>query len=222
MSQGHHDSTDQEVTMRLTKYGHACVRVERDGAVLVIDPGTFTEPEALDGADAVLITHEHPDHLDVDKLTGRPDLTVHTHPDVVAKLDGAGNAVQAVNAGDRFQAAGFDIQAYGGQHAVIHPDIPRIANLGYLIEGSVYHPGDSLDVPAGATIETLLVPVCAPWLKLAESVEFVRAVAPRRAYGIHDYLLSEAGGAVYDRGLAGLSGCDYARRAPGSIMETTS
>jgi L-ascorbate metabolism protein UlaG (beta-lactamase superfamily) len=207
--------------MRLTKYGHACVRVERDGAVLVVDPGTFTDAAALDGADAVLITHEHPDHLDLDKLAGRAGITVHTHPDVAAKLARLDGAVQVVNAGDRFQAAGFEIQAYGGQHAVIHPDVPRVANLGYLIEGSLYHPGDSLDVPAGATVETLLVPVNAPWLKLAEAVEFVRAVAPRRAYGIHDYLLSEAGGVIYDRGLAGLSGCDYARVAPGSIMETT-
>jgi L-ascorbate metabolism protein UlaG (beta-lactamase superfamily) len=221
MSQGHHDSTDREVTMRLTKYGHACVRVERDGAVLVIDPGTFTEVGVLDGADAVLVTHEHPDHLDVDKLAGRPDLTVHTHPDVAAKLDGFPGTVHAVHAGDLFQAAGFEVQAYGGQHALIHQDIPRIANLGFLIEGSIFHPGDSLEVPAGASVETLLVPVNAPWQKLAETVEFIRAVAPRRAYGIHDFLLSEAGGTIYDRGLAGLAGCDYARVVPGSIMETT-
>jgi L-ascorbate metabolism protein UlaG (beta-lactamase superfamily) len=206
------------MVMRLTKYGHACVRVERDGAVLVIDPGTFTEPAALDGADAVLVTHEHPDHLDVDKLASRPDLPVYTHPDVAAKLAGT---VHTVNVGDEFQAAGFEIRAYGGQHALIHPDIPRIANLGFLIEQTVYHPGDSLDVPAGAQVETLFVPVNAPWLKLAEAVEFVRAVAPRRAYGIHDHLLSEAGGAIYDRGLTGLCGCDYARLPPGSIMDAS-
>jgi L-ascorbate metabolism protein UlaG (beta-lactamase superfamily) len=222
MSQERHDWTDREVTMRLTKFGHACVRVERDGAVLVIDPGTFTDAGALAGADAVLITHEHPDHLDLDKLTGLAGgTTIHTHPDVAAKLAGLDADVRAVTAGDSFQAAGFDIRAYGGQHAVIHADVPRIANLGFLLDGTVYHPGDSLDVPAGATVETLLVPVNAPWLKLAEAVDFVRAVAPRRAYGIHDFLLSQAGGVVYDRGLAALAGCDYARVAPGSIMETT-
>ncbi len=52
--------------MRITKFGHACVRVEHDGHTLVIDPGGFTEPEAVDGADAVLVTHEHPDHYEPD------------------------------------------------------------------------------------------------------------------------------------------------------------
>ena len=55
--------------MHVTKYSHSCLRLEHDGAVLVVDPGGFSEPEALDGADAVLVTHEHPDHVDVAALT---------------------------------------------------------------------------------------------------------------------------------------------------------
>ena len=54
--------------MRITKFGHACVRVEHDGAVVVLDPGVWTDAEAVDGADAVLITHEHPDHYAPDHL----------------------------------------------------------------------------------------------------------------------------------------------------------
>ena len=50
--------------MRLTKLGHACVRLEKDGATLVIDPGAWSGPDPLAGAQAVLITHEHPDHLE--------------------------------------------------------------------------------------------------------------------------------------------------------------
>ena len=50
--------------MRLTKLGHACVRLDKDGAVLVIDPGAVSDPGALAGANAVLITHEHFDHID--------------------------------------------------------------------------------------------------------------------------------------------------------------
>ena len=35
--------------MRLTKLGHACVRLEKDGAALVIDPGIWSGPDALAG-----------------------------------------------------------------------------------------------------------------------------------------------------------------------------
>jgi L-ascorbate metabolism protein UlaG (beta-lactamase superfamily) len=209
--------------MRLTKYGHSCVRIERDGAVLVIDPGAFSEPEALDGVDAVLITHEHFDHLNVDLLADalgkRPSVTVHTHRDVLPKLDALAGAVTTVESGEGFTAAGFDIRAYGGLHAEIHPDLPRVANLGFLVEDSVYHPGDSFDVPAGANVETLFVPISAPWLKLSEAVTFVRAVAPRRAYALHDCLLSDAGFMVTDANMAKLSGCDYARLAAGERVD---
>jgi len=209
--------------MRLTKYTHACLRIERDGAVLVIDPGAFTEPEALDGVDAVLITHEHMDHLDAgklaDALSKRPSVTVHTHPDVAAQLTELAGAVTTVESGDSFSAAGFSVRAYGGWHAVIHPFVQRVANLGFLVEDSVYHPGDSFDVPEGAQVDTLFVPISGPWLKLSESVDFVRMVAPRRAYALHDFLLSEVGLKVTDANMSRLSGCDYARLAAGTTID---
>ena len=208
--------------MRLTKYSHACVRIERDGAVLVIDPGGFSERVALDGVDAVLITHEHADHLDVnqlaDALAARPAITVYTHPDVLPKLDALAGVVTTVNSGEEFTAAGFSIRAYGGLHADIHPDVPRVANLGFLVEGSVYHPGDSFDVPNGATVDTLLLPISGPWLKASESIEFARAVAPRRAFALHDCLLSEAGYKVTDATVARLANCEYQRLAPGTTI----
>lgn len=208
--------------MRMTKYTHACVRLERDGAVLVIDPGVFTEPEALDGADAVLITHEHPDHLDVEKLlaarAGGRGFTVHTHPSMAPKLSALGDAVQPISSGDEVTIAGFRVRAFGEWHAVIHPDVPRVANLGFLVEDSIYHPGDSVEAPAGVRVETLLLPVSAPWLKLAEAIDFARAVAPRRAYAIHDHLLSPAGAQIFDRNLANLAGCDYQHLPPGSEL----
>nr|MDT0657978.1 MBL fold metallo-hydrolase [Micromonospora sp. DSM 115978] len=206
--------------MRLTKFGHSCVRVEHDGGVLVIDPGAFTERAALDGVDAVLVTHEHVDHLDVDALADtlgkRPSVTVHTHPAVVSKLDALDGVVTAVEPGDRFTAAGIPIRAYGGWHAEIHPDVPRVPNLGFLVNEEVYHPGDSFDVPADARIDTLFVPVSAPWLRLAESVDFVRAIAPRRAFALHDGLLNDAGHGITDGMMSRLSGCEYARLEPGT------
>lgn len=211
--------------MRVTKYSHSCLRIEHDGAVVVVDPGVWSESEqALDGVDAVLLTHEHVDHVDADRLVDalakRPSIAIYTHPAVVEKFaaqwDGA---AFPVDSGEQFTAAGLPVQAYGGWHAVIHPDIPRVANLGYLLNNSLYHPGDSFDVPVGAQVETLFVPVSAPWLKLSESIDFIRAVKPQRAFALHDCLLNDRAAALTDRLATALSGCDYARLDPGATIE---
>jgi L-ascorbate metabolism protein UlaG (beta-lactamase superfamily) len=211
--------------VRITKFTHSCLRIEGGGAVLVVDPGAFSEPAALTGADAVLITHEHIDHLDPDALGGavarHPGLRVYAHADVLPKLDAVREVVTTVAAGDEFSAAGFTIQAYGGQHAVIYPEIPRIANLGYLIDDgqtSVYYPGDSFTVPGDTAVDVLFVPLNAPWMKLAESIDFVREVRPRRAYAAHDSLLTETGAKISDGHLERFSGTEYTHLAPGTTI----
>jgi L-ascorbate metabolism protein UlaG (beta-lactamase superfamily) len=211
--------------VRVTKYTHSCLRIDGGQSVLVVDPGGFSERAALTGADAVLITHEHFDHLDVDALAdalaNKSDMRVFAHADVLPKLTAFADVVTAVAPGEEFEAAGFTVTAYGGEHALIHPDIPRIANLAYLIADggdSVFHPGDSFTVPEGAVVDTLFVPLNAPWMKLAESIDFVRAVKPRRAYALHDALLNEIGAKVSDGHLERLSGTDYAHVAPGTTI----
>jgi L-ascorbate metabolism protein UlaG (beta-lactamase superfamily) len=213
---------DEEDTVKLTKYSHACVRIERDGAVLVIDPGSFSEREALDGVDAILITHEHVDHVDVDAvadgLARRPSARIYTNEAVAKLLTELDEVVTTVESGQAFEAAGFGVRAYGAWHAVIHPDLERVPNLGFLVEESVYHPGDSFDVP-DVGVETLFVPVTAPWLKTAESIDFVRAVAPRRAYALHDSLANEAMGNLTTRLIGALGGAEFARLAPGTTVD---
>ncbi len=208
----------------MIKYSHACLRIEHNDAVVVIDPGVWSESEvALDGVDAVLLTHEHADHVDAAKLADalekRPDAVVYTHPAVAEKFAGqwAGLTVP-VSPGDAFSAAGLGIQVFGGWHAEIYREIPLVPNNGYLIEEKLYHPGDSVDVPQGVQIETLFVPVSAPWLKLSESLDFVRAVNPRRAFALHDCLDNDKSASLVDGHLTARSGCPYERLAPGSTI----
>jgi L-ascorbate metabolism protein UlaG (beta-lactamase superfamily) len=184
--------------MELTKHAHACVTLDKEGARVVVDPGTFTTnaAELLATADLVLITHEHFDHLDETAVTTalaeRPELRVYGPAAVTDRWPGRDDQVTAVADGDRFEASGFDIAVFGSLHAVIHRDIPLAANVGFLIDGSVYHPGDSYYVP-GAPVRTLLLPTSGPWASVGEAVDFVRAVSPETVVQIHEALLSEIG-----------------------------
>ncbi|GAB3065496.1 MBL fold metallo-hydrolase [Micromonospora schwarzwaldensis] len=209
--------------MRLTKYAHSCLRLEHDGAVLVVDPGVFSDAsEALDGADAVLVTHEHPDHVDVAALTralARRAVPVHGPASLAGVLGDAAEALVVVTPGESFTAAGVPVRAYGGQHAVIHPDIPVIQNLGYLLGDTVYHPGDALVAPDDVQVDTLFAPIHAPWSKFSEVLDFVRAVAPRRAYALHDGLLNANGLGLLDRQYTAMSGTDYRRLEPGTRID---
>ncbi|MCU1526532.1 MAG: fold metallo-hydrolase [Frondihabitans sp.] len=183
--------------MQLTKYAHATVTLENDSKTLLLDPGVFAGNAAdlLATADAVLITHDHADHFDkepiVRALDARPELVVYGPETIVEALD-RGDQVVAVHAGDQLIVAGFDVAAFGEKHATIHADIPVTDNVGYLVNGKVFHPGDAYLVP-GVEVETLLVPTSGPWAKLSEAVDYVREVKPARLVQIHEALLSEIG-----------------------------
>jgi L-ascorbate metabolism protein UlaG (beta-lactamase superfamily) len=207
----------------LTKFPHACFRLEKDGSVLVVDPGGLSDPAAaLLGADGVLITHVHPDHLDADALrtaaAARPGLTVWAHPEVLATLDGVGVQTVPVVPGDEVTAVGFAVRVFGDRHAHIHEDVPDLPNNAYLIDGRLYYAGDSFSVP-GVEVETLMVPIGAPWMKVAEAIDYVRAVAPARAHPTHDAVLSGPGQQISDNWLAQRGNTDYSRLEIGSPVE---
>jgi L-ascorbate metabolism protein UlaG (beta-lactamase superfamily) len=211
--------------VQLTKHGHACVVLSDADRRLVVDPGAFTADDAWSGASALLITHEHADHFVPDRvraaLDADPALEVWTNSSVAGQLEGAGSRVHVVGPGDTFTAAGFDVSVHGEWHAVIHPEIPQIRNVGFLVEGTVFHPGDALTVP-DAAVPTLLLPLHAPWSKASELIDYLREVGADRALAVHDGLLNDTGLTIVG-GLLGERGpgqpSPYARLAPGDSIE---
>lgn len=211
--------------MRITKFGHACVRIEHDGTTVVLDPGVFTDVAALDGADAVLITHEHPDHYLLSHLLAS-DARVFTIEGVAAKIREDAPAVAerltVVAPGESFDV-GVPVRAVGELHAVIHPEYPRITNSGYVLtlgDTKVYHPGDALTEP-GDAVDVLCCPVSAPWMKASEAIEFARAVKAPRNLAIHDRVYSEAGLGIVDTHMSAFlpkDGLEYVRRADGEDL----
>ena len=203
--------------MRLTKYAHACVRLEKDDRVLVIDPGMWTEPEALDDADAVLITHEHFDHLNAD-LLDTLTVSVWTNAGAAEELRKLGDRVSVVAAGDTFEAAGFSVRVFGTDHAVILPELGvPCRNTAFLVEDAVFHPGDSWTRP-NLAVHTNLVPIAGPWHVLADAVGYTRAVEAEQTIGIHDGLLNERGLALAKNWIGNHGRTTYRPLAPGSSV----
>jgi L-ascorbate metabolism protein UlaG (beta-lactamase superfamily) len=211
--------------MRITKFGHACVRLETDGHVIVLDPGGFTGPEAVEGATTVLITHEHADHYSPDHLR-RTDAPVITIGAVAAKIredaPDVAERVSVVEPGQQIDV-GVPVQVVGEKHAVIHPEMPHFDNSGYVLEVEgqrIYHPGDSLTLPP-EDVDLLLLPVSAPWLKIAECIDFARDVGAAKSLAIHDKVYSDLGLAMVDAHLTRMLGerdQEFVRLAEGADL----
>jgi len=202
--------------MDLTKYEHACFTVEKEGKTIVVDPGAFTgDLTTLEDVVAIIITHEHGDHLDPDLLAtiiaAHPSAVVMGPPEVTKGLSQYNT--RTVKGGDSFAFEGFDLDFYGDTHEQIHPDIPLIQNVGVLIEDRLYYPGDSFTIPE-KSVDTLALPISAPWLKIKEPIEFMKAIGARVTFPTHDAILSNSGKGVYDRvigGFAEVAGTQYIR-----------
>ncbi len=183
--------------MQIVHFGQSCVLVEIGTARLLLDPGVYSAGfEELTGLDAILVTHQHPDHLDLARmpalLAANPAAQLLVDSGSVPQLAGAGIGHEVVSPGQRLELAGAMVDVIGGDHGVIHPDIPVVPNNGYLIAGdggTVLHPGDSFTVP-GRDIDLLLIPTAAPWLKVSEAVDYLRAIAPPLAVPIHQAILA--------------------------------
>jgi L-ascorbate metabolism protein UlaG (beta-lactamase superfamily) len=186
--------------MQLTKYEHACFTLEKDGHILVIDPGEFSSdfiaPEHVVG---VVITHEHSDHFDNEQLTAiidkNPEAVVVGPEAVTSRIEAFETKI--ATPGESIQVGNFTLDFSGGKHAVIHPSMPVVENIGVLINDLLYYPGDSLTLPA-KPVDTLALPAAAPWLKTSEAMDFLAVIHPRLAFPTHDAILSEAGKSVTD------------------------
>ena len=194
--------------MKLTKYEHACFTVEKDKQMLVVDPGNFsTDFIAPTGVIAVVITHEHGDHFDMERIAEiidkNPDAIIVGHPAVIRQIEAFQTI--SVTAGEVLTLGAFELAFFGGEHALIHRNIPIIANLGVMINNLLYYPGDSFTLPGDRTVDTLAIPAAAPWMKIGEAMDFLETLQPRLAFPTHDAILSEAGKTLSDRLLGSMA-----------------
>lgn len=180
--------------MNITHFGHACLLVEMPGETastrILFDPGTYSQGfEGLTYLDLILITHAHPDHLDVDRLAplleANPAAQVIVGEGTLAVWPGhLRRPAHVVLPGQRLSVLGHDVVVTGGDHACIHAALPTSENVGYLIDDAVFHPGDAFDEIA-ADVDVLLLPIGGPWMKIGEGIDYMRSIAPRVVVPIH-------------------------------------
>ena len=210
--------------MQLTRFGHSCLLVVDGDAKILIDPGTFSAGfEDLTGLTAVLITHQHADHLDLDRLpaviAANTSAKVYADAGSVPQLASAGITADTANPADVLDV-GTSVEVLGRNHAEIHRDIPIIPNAGYLISGRLLHPGDSLELPQ-VPIEILALPAAAPWMAAKEAVEYYRAVGPQVAFPIHEKILAAPGIGLFQSllGRLGPQSSTWLTPADGEVFE---
>jgi len=210
--------------MKLTKYGHACFVVEKDGSALVVDPGNIAHDFIVPNhVEAIVITHEHQDHLDTGHmqaiLEANPKATVIAHESIAGKYTNYTNV--AAKVGETYTVGPFSLRFFGGQHASIAEGIPVPPNLGVLIDEHLYYPGDSFAIPEGVQVKELALPAAAPWLKIGESMNFLAQIKPEFTFPTHDGILSGDGKIIVDSMLGAVASGQNTRyhRLDGQAIE---
>ncbi|GAB3605697.1 MBL fold metallo-hydrolase [Conyzicola nivalis] len=210
--------------MKLTKHEHATLVLEKANETLVVDPGAFTLPlTEVRHVVAIVITHEHPDHWTPEQL----DRILEMNPD--AKIYGPQGVAIAASAypvivvrdGDEIAAGGFTLRFFGEKHAVIHSSLPTIDNVGVLVDGAVFYPGDSFTIPP-VEVDVLAVPAGAPWLKIGEAIDYVAAVKPKRSFPTHQMVLSVIGSNMANdriKAVTEANGGEFFPLEPGQSLE---
>lgn len=209
--------------MRIIKRGHACLEVIVEGRTLVIDPGGFTEPLEPTALVGIVITHEHADHWDPSHLSAlRSRFPEAPILGPVGVLEAAEEfEIVPVHPDETHTVGPFELQFFGGEHAVIHESIPVVDNVGVLVNGALYYPGDSFAAP-GVPVDVLATPVGAPWLKIGEVMDFIIEVAPERTFATHDMSLSPSGLELHEariRGAVEHTGGEHITARPGTVID---
>jgi len=211
--------------MKITKYGHACLLVEEQGVRFLFDPGTYSPDALVEGVHAILITHNHQDHLDTglikQLLEENPGIKIITVAEAGKDLAEAGIPFITIEDGGELEVNGVSVRSFGKKHAYIYGDAPQCQNTVFMVANRFYHPGDSFHVPS-QPVEILALPVGGPWMKLSEAVDYAKQVKPKVAIPMHDAFYKE-GGMQMVRGFVGRmiepDGIDFRNLADGESVQ---
>jgi len=183
--------------MRIQKFLHSCLLIEKGSDRILFDPGKFSFVEhGARAADftrlnAVIITHSHPDHMDADALKliieNNPGAVLYGNSGIAAALQAKGLKVELFEEGTK-QIEDFRVDAYEARHEkIVAAKIPP--NTAYIVDDTLLNPGDSyaysLDSLRGK-FDVLALPVMAPWCSEMDAAGFAARMNAKRVLPIHD------------------------------------
>ncbi len=186
------------VLAKLTWYGHAAFKFEISGKVLFVDPMLNGNPNSpikasdVTSADAVYVTHDHPDHLgdafEICKNTEASFIEVYELAEFAAQ-NGVKN-VARLNVGGGISIGDLRLTVVQAVHSA-----SRGAPTGLIIEGegmTIYHAGDTAffgDMGRLGTRYSIYL-ACLPiggnfTMDAEEAVEAVQLLRPRVVFPMH-------------------------------------
>ena len=212
-------------SMKITKFGHACLLIEEGELRILMDPGNFCATPDVADIDVILITHEHDDHCFLDSiktiLEKNPRAEIITHEAVGKKLQEGYMTYTRIQDREEIVRKGATISSHGKEHARIHKDIPIIANAGFLIGKRFFYSGDSFYQPQ-VPIEIIALPVSAPWMRIEEAIEYAKVIKPKMVFPLHDGMLKpECRGSsrMLPEKLLTPLGVEFREAVEGSVLE---
>lgn len=211
--------------MKITKYGHACLLLEEEGAKILLDPGAYNQTPSISDLDAILISHEHQDHFQISQIqelvANNPSVQIITNQSVAKLLESAGIEYSVLAHGESTTVRGVAVSSRGKKHSFIYGELPDCENSGFLIAEKFYYPGDSFFIPE-EKVEILALPVAGPWMKLGECIVFAKAISPKKVIPVHDgFFLPERGGTTrsFPKMILEPLGIEFIDMIDGSIEE---
>lgn len=180
--------------MKITKFGHCCLLIEEGEARILTDPGNYNKVPQEKNIDAILLTHEHQDHVHIESLqeilSRNQQAVVYTHKGVGRLLEEAHIPYTCINDNEEVLVRGVSVLSSGTEHACICHGLPDVINTGFFIGNKLFYPGDAFHNP-NKQVEILALPVAAPWMRLEEAINYAKELHPKIVFPVHDGMLRQ-------------------------------
>lgn len=181
--------------MKISKYLHSCLVFEKDGFKLLFDPGKFSfaegrvKAEMFADVDAIIITHNHPDHLDAENLKKIIEISgaiLYSNAQVVKELEDNNLIGHEIIQGE-MSIGPFHLQVIDVVHEqILDSELPDMQ--AYIIDEKVLHPADSFEekLLKFKGIDWLVLPIMAPFTTELAVAKFADKIKPKNILPVHD------------------------------------